>query len=55
MGINAITFTNGSQSIPSDITFLKDKEIIIIYDMEEPGQAGTIKLANILSPIAKNN
>ncbi|MBU4444014.1 toprim domain-containing protein [bacterium] len=49
MGVNAVTGTTGAESIPKDLTPLKDfKQIYIVYDNDPAGYDGAEKLARTL-------
>lgn len=52
-GLNAITLTGGENMLPSITTEFKDRRIAIVYDNDEPGKKGAIKMANFLFPLAK--
>lgn len=47
-GLNAITITGGENKIPSQLNYFKDRIVIIVYDNDQTGRAGAIKLANAL-------
>ncbi len=49
LGFQAVTSTNGSQSIPKDLSPLRGyKKIIISYDHDEAGKTGALKLSKRL-------
>ena len=48
-GFQAVTSTNGAQSIPKDLSSIADfREVVIVYDHDKAGQLGAIKLAHRL-------
>lgn len=52
-GFNAITFTGGEMATPRTPALFKNKNIAILYDNDETGRQGAIKVANALAPYAK--
>lgn len=53
-GLNAITITGGEGTIPSFfLKDFKDRTVYIIYDNDDAGQIGAIKLAVALKPFVK--
>lgn len=55
-GLNAITLTGGENALPSQSAFFKDRHIAIVYDNDETGRLGALKLGNHLlqySPFIK--
>jgi len=53
-GFNAITLTGGEQTDPIALEPFRDKKICIVYDNDDAGKQGAIKLANTLYDIAKS-
>lgn len=47
-GYNAITITGGAQALPQFCEIFKDKEVWIVYDNDDAGKSGGIRLANHL-------
>ncbi len=54
-GFNAITLTGGSQSnIKKEyLNYFKDRKVFIVYDNDEAGQKGSLKLFKELQPYCK--
>ena len=48
-GFNAITITGGENALPCQNSYFKDRHIAIVYDNDETGRHGAIKLAKHLS------
>lgn len=54
-GASAITFTSGAGALPGNIDDLKEfKKIVIIYDADDKGRIGAIKVAKALFKQKKN-
>ena len=49
-GFNAICLTGGEMSLPLSPMWFKDKDVVILYDNDEAGKLGAIKLATYLLP-----
>lgn len=49
-GFNAINLTGGEMSLPLSPIWFKDKDVVILYDNDEAGKLGAIKLATYLLP-----
>lgn len=53
-GFNAVTFTGGAGSIPMEyIRYFAGKTVYIIYDIDEAGRKGAVKVANVLNIATK--
>lgn len=48
-GFNAITLTGGENTIPCQASYFKGRHVAIVYDNDDTGKQGAIKLANFLS------
>lgn len=56
LGYNAISYSNGALANPKFYkNDFKNREIYIIYDNDEPGQKGALKVASWLFSIAESN
>ena len=55
-GFNSISFTNGAGSIPKPeiLDLLRGKSITILYDNDESGRNGSLKVAKALEEIAES-
>lgn len=53
-GFNAITFTGGEQAEPAILEPFRDRAVCIVYDNDDAGIKGAIKLANKLYEVTKN-
>lgn len=51
-GFNAITITGGENALPISFEEFKDRNIAVVYDNDEAGKIGAIKLCARLKPIA---
>lgn len=49
-GFNAITITGGEKSIPKFLRYFKNRNVAIVYDNDQAGKDGAVKLANALYP-----
>lgn len=47
-GLNAITLTGGENTLPSQITYFKNRHVAICYDNDEAGLKGAYKVAKAL-------
>lgn len=47
-GFNAITLTGGEKALPKLVSAFKNRHVAIVYDNDEPGKLGALKLANFL-------
>ena len=47
-GFNAITVTGGENTIPSQLTYFKDRHVAICYDNDDAGKTGALKVAKEL-------
>lgn len=47
-GLNAITLTGGESTLPAQSTYFKNRHVAIVYDNDETGRHGAVKLANHL-------
>lgn len=47
-GFNAITITGGESTLPCQINYFKDRPVAIVYDNDETGKRGALKLAKEL-------
>lgn len=52
-GFNAITITGGEHALPIATDEFKDRKVIIVYDNDDAGKSGAIKVADALVSIAK--
>lgn len=48
MGFNAITLTGGESTLPCQLNEFKDRHVAIVYDNDDTGKTGAIKIANEL-------
>lgn len=48
-GFNAITITGGEKATPKLINAFKNRHVAIVYDNDEAGKVGALKLANFLT------
>jgi len=53
LGLPAISFTGGADTIPDDVGMLQDCTCIIAYDVDKSGKTGAKKLQHALRNIAK--
>ena len=53
-GFNAITITGGEKSIPKFLNYFKDRKVAIVYDNDQAGKTGALKLAESLYPYTKD-
>lgn len=53
-GFNAITLTCGEGNLPKILKDFKDREIAIVYDNDDPGRDGALKLAECLYEHSKH-
>ena len=51
-GLNAITLTGGENTLPVITKEFEGRKLVIVYDNDDPGRAGAIRLANYLKPLA---
>lgn len=49
-GFNAITLTGGERMAPLTPKYFKDRKVAIVYDNDDAGRAGAMKVANSLMP-----
>lgn len=47
-GLNAITLTGGENTLPSQLTYFKDRHVAICYDNDDAGRLGAFKLAKTI-------
>lgn len=47
-GFNAITLTGGESVLPSQLNEFKDRHVAIVYDNDETGRKGAVRVANEL-------
>lgn len=47
-GFNAITLTGGESTLPCQLNAFKDRHVAIVYDNDDTGKTGAIKVANEL-------
>lgn len=53
-GFNAITITGGENRLPRSLSWFKNKEVVIVYDNDDTGRKGAVKLAsNLLKVTSK--
>lgn len=52
-GFNAITITGGEHTIPISLTEFKDRNVAVVYDNDDAGIKGAIKLCTTLKKVAK--
>ena len=52
-GFNAITITGGEHALPVASEPFRDRKVVIVYDNDDAGKSGAVKLAEYLRPIAK--
>lgn len=50
-GFNAITLTGGENAKPTQLSYFKDKHVVILYDNDPAGIIGAIKLALFIQPV----
>ena len=48
-GFNAITFTGGENALPILPNFFKDRKVAIVYDNDDAGKIGALRVARFLS------
>ena len=53
-GFNAITITGGEKSTPKFLNFFKNRAVAIVYDNDDAGKTGALKLAKTLYPYTQN-
>lgn len=53
-GFNACTLGGGEMCLPFSLVLFKGRDIVILYDNDEAGKAGAIKLASHLLPVANS-
>lgn len=53
-GLNAITLTGGESNLPCQLSYFKKREVAIVYDNDDTGKQGAIKLANALLDYTPN-
>lgn len=53
-GFNAITITGGEKSTPKFLNYFKDRKVAIVYDNDQAGKTGALKLAECLYPYTKD-
>lgn len=51
-GFNAITITGGENALPISLSEFKGRNIAVVYDNDEAGKAGAVKLCAKLKPVA---
>lgn len=52
-GFNAITITGGEHAVPLGCEEFRDRKVVIVYDNDDAGKSGAIKLADHLLPYAR--
>lgn len=52
-GFNAITLTGGESTLPCQLNEFKDRHVAIVYDNDETGRKGAVKLANELLKVTQ--
>lgn len=54
LGFNAVSPTGGAQHFNAEwVKLFKDKDVVVIYDIDNPGRAGALKLCKLLTGTAK--
>ena len=51
-GFNAITLTGGENTLPVLTKEFEGRRLVVVYDNDDPGKTGAIRLCNYLKPIA---
>lgn len=51
-GFNAITITGGEKSTPKFLNDFKDRRVVIVYDNDQAGKQGALKVAESIYPYA---
>lgn len=53
LGLNAVTFSGGSHGLPKEfIRYFQNKNVTIVYDIDDAGKSGAKEVADILARVA---
>ena len=53
-GFNAITLTGGEKATPKLLNYFKNRKVAIVYDNDQAGLSGAIKVANSIYPYTQD-
>lgn len=52
-GLIAVTGTGGASNVPKDLSALTDRSVYVLYDCDQSGREGAVKMATALLGVAK--